>query len=241
VAGCGGRGAVAVVFQAWAGLDEDVADGAGADLEQFAEDLACADFPLVEDGGEDSLGVGDLLSEDAASGPGEPFTAAPLVAEAFEAGGLERGKPLAPRSSGSTNANCPVSKKTAFRAAAALILATAAPVGSMSSASAANAPVSHPRIEVHFDIAAGQQPENLVINSDGSVDLVFARSHQIAMITHDGRTHVLATLPAPADGGVNKSLRNRGPDLDVPANSLVSRDRRILGYICTLHIKEKFR
>ena len=92
VAGCGGCGVVAVVFQERAGLDEGVADGAGADLEQFAKSLACADFPLVEDGGEDSLGVGDLLLEDAASGSGESFAAASLVAEAFEVGGLEWGE-----------------------------------------------------------------------------------------------------------------------------------------------------
>lgn len=67
------------MFQEWAGLDEGVADGAGADVEQFAEGLACADFPLVEDRG-----------EDAASGSGESFTTASLVTEAFEAGGLER-------------------------------------------------------------------------------------------------------------------------------------------------------
>jgi hypothetical protein len=42
--------------------------------------------------GEDPLGVGDLLSEDAASGAGESFAAASLIAEAFEAGGLEHGE-----------------------------------------------------------------------------------------------------------------------------------------------------
>ena len=85
---------VAAVFQEWAGLDESVADRVGADFKQFAEDLPCADFPLVEDGSEDPLGIGDLLSEGAASGFGESFTAASLIAEAFEAGGLERGESL---------------------------------------------------------------------------------------------------------------------------------------------------
>jgi hypothetical protein len=94
VAGWGGCGVAAVVFQEWAGLDEGVADGAGADFEQIGQHLPCADFALVEDGGEDSLGVGDLLLEDAAAGSGEPFTTASLIAEAFEAGGLERGESL---------------------------------------------------------------------------------------------------------------------------------------------------
>jgi sugar lactone lactonase YvrE len=105
-----------------------------------------------------------------------------------------------------------VSKKTVLRTATAFILATAALTGSMSSASAAAAPVSHPRIEVHFDLAAGQQPENLVIDPDGSVDLVFARSHEIAKITRDGRTHVLATLPAPADGFAIAAGLVKAPD-----------------------------
>jgi hypothetical protein len=74
--------------------------------------------------------------------------------------------------------------------------------GSATPASAASRPLSHPRIVAHFDLAAGQQPENLLVEPNG-VDLVFARSLQVVRIGKDHRPRVLATLPAPTDGGVN--------------------------------------
>jgi hypothetical protein len=74
---------------------------------------------------------------------------------------------------------------------------------SAASATAATAPVSNPRIQVHFDLAAGQQPENIAFEPDGSVDLVLAGSYQLANVNRRGETRVLATLPTPADGGVN--------------------------------------
>jgi len=70
------------------------------------------------------------------------------------------------------------------------------------SASAAPSAVSHPRIVAHFDVATGQQPENILVEP-GGVDLVFSRSFQVVRIGQDRRVRVLATLPTPADGGVN--------------------------------------
>jgi hypothetical protein len=75
-------------------------------------------------------------------------------------------------------------------------------LGSAAPASAASRPLSHPRIVAHFDVATGQQPENILVEP-GGVDLVFARSLQVVWIGKDRRLRVLATLPAPADGGVN--------------------------------------
>ncbi|WP_371494621.1 hypothetical protein OG871_05655 [Kitasatospora sp. NBC_00374] len=62
-------------------------------------------------------------------------------------------------------------------------------------------PLSHVRIANHFDLAAGQMPENIALLPDGTANVTFAGSRQIAQITPGGSTRILATLPAPADGG----------------------------------------
>ncbi|GLY49814.1 hypothetical protein [Lentzea sp. NBRC 102530] len=64
---------------------------------------------------------------------------------------------------------------------------------------AATAPLSHARIVAHFDLAAGQLPESAVPAPLGAVDVVFAVSRQVARISADGTTRVLATLPAPVE------------------------------------------
>ncbi|GLY33949.1 hypothetical protein [Kineosporia sp. NBRC 101731] len=66
-------------------------------------------------------------------------------------------------------------------------------------AQAATAPLSDATVKTHFDLAAGQTPENITPDRNGSVDVTFALSHQVARISASGRTTVLATLPAPAD------------------------------------------
>ncbi|MFJ5926131.1 hypothetical protein ACIQF6_26330 [Kitasatospora sp. NPDC092948] len=88
--------------------------------------------------------------------------------------------------------------------AAATVLAMT-PTGSASAATAAGpvAGVSHARVAAHFDLAAGQTAENITVEPDGSADVTFSVSHQIAHVTLDGRTRVLATLPTPPDGGVH--------------------------------------
>ncbi|WP_198655024.1 SMP-30/gluconolactonase/LRE family protein [Streptomyces geranii] len=67
---------------------------------------------------------------------------------------------------------------------------------------AAPNPLHHVRITNHFDLAAGQMPENIALLPDGKVNVTFAGSRQIAQITPGGNTRILATLPAPDDGGV---------------------------------------
>jgi hypothetical protein len=74
-------------------------------------------------------------------------------------------------------------------------LATAAP--------ASATPVDCAAGIVHFDLAAGRQPENVVLEPDGSAAVTFATARQVARVDRAGRTRVLATLPVPADGGVH--------------------------------------
>ncbi|MFF1444333.1 hypothetical protein [Streptomyces sp. NPDC058295] len=56
--------------------------------------------------------------------------------------------------------------------------------------------VSAPRVVAHFDLAKGQSPENIALEPDGSADLTFSTARQVANVTRQGRTRVLATLPA---------------------------------------------
>jgi hypothetical protein len=58
-----------------------------------------------------------------------------------------------------------------------------------------------PRI-VPLDLAAGQQPENIALEPDGSADLTFAYTGEIGRVTPGGRVSVLARIPVPDDGDV---------------------------------------
>ncbi|MEV7775079.1 hypothetical protein [Kitasatospora sp. NPDC086791] len=60
-------------------------------------------------------------------------------------------------------------------------------------------PLSDPRIVAHFDLAQGQQPENIALEPDGSADLTLSFARQIGRVDTDGHLTVLATLPAPAN------------------------------------------
>lgn len=71
------------------------------------------------------------------------------------------------------------------------------------SAAAATGPLAEPRIAAHFDLARGQMPENIALEPDGTADVTFAAARQVAAVSTTGATRVLATLPAPADGGVH--------------------------------------
>jgi sugar lactone lactonase YvrE len=72
-----------------------------------------------------------------------------------------------------------------------------------SHAADAGSPVSRARVIDRFDGAKGQLPENITLEPDGAVDLTFAAAHQVARVTPDGTVAILATLPAPADGGIH--------------------------------------
>lgn len=83
---------------------------------------------------------------------------------------------------------------------AAAILA----VGPLSAvpARAACPPVSDPRILVHLNLKAGQQPESLTFEPDGSADLTFAFVARVARVTRHGQISPVAQLPVPANGNV---------------------------------------
>jgi hypothetical protein len=102
--------------------------------------------------------------------------------------------------------------KLSVSAASAAIIAAAAAAGLIPGpASAASAPLSGARIAVHFDLAAGQTPENIALAPGGAEDVTFAIARQVAEISAAGAIRILATLPLPADGGVNT------PVLGLPA------------------------
>jgi sugar lactone lactonase YvrE len=70
-------------------------------------------------------------------------------------------------------------------------------------ASSATFPLCSTRIVQHFDLDKGQTPESIVLAPNGTAYVAFAKARQIAEISPSGTTRILATLPAPADGGVN--------------------------------------
>ncbi|SFW68760.1 hypothetical protein [Amycolatopsis australiensis] len=51
-------------------------------------------------------------------------------------------------------------------------------------------------------LAAGQQPENIALEPDGSADLTFAWTGEIGRVTPGGQVGVIARIPVPADGDV---------------------------------------
>lgn len=59
------------------------------------------------------------------------------------------------------------------------------------------------RIAVHFDLEKKQTPENIVLSPDGTAYVTFAAARQVAQVTRQGTTRILATMPAPMDGGVD--------------------------------------
>jgi sugar lactone lactonase YvrE len=91
-------------------------------------------------------------------------------------------------------------------AAVSAVLLTAAPASAspalVASAAAADADGVFPvGFTAHFDLSAGQTPENVAAEPDGSLNITFALARQVARVDPAGRTRILATLPAPADGG----------------------------------------
>jgi hypothetical protein len=78
----------------------------------------------------------------------------------------------------------------------AVVIGLTAPVTS----AVADVGVSAPRILVHFSLPAGQQPENIAVEDDGTADLTFAFTGQVVRVTGDGVIHPLASLPAAPAG-----------------------------------------
>ncbi|XVS66526.1 SMP-30/gluconolactonase/LRE family protein [Actinosynnema sp. CA-299493] len=84
------------------------------------------------------------------------------------------------------------------------LAATAGAVALLPAPAAADphAAVVRSRVAVHFDLASGQTPENVALAPDGTAYVTFAVARQVAAVSPAGVTRILATLPAPADGGV---------------------------------------
>ncbi|MFF5145489.1 hypothetical protein ACFY6U_38250 [Streptomyces sp. NPDC013157] len=85
-------------------------------------------------------------------------------------------------------------------------------------ASSASAPLGHPRTAVHFNLAAGQTPENIALARHGNQYVTFAKARQVAEVTRGGAVRILATMPLPADGGVHT------PALGFPLTVGITRD-----------------
>lgn len=81
------------------------------------------------------------------------------------------------------------------RLAGAAVAAVTVSVLASAPASGGEPERSDARVVAHFDFAAGQTPENIALERDGSADLAFAFARQIANVTPRGRTRILATLP----------------------------------------------
>lgn len=96
-----------------------------------------------------------------------------------------------------------MSKKLPWSMTSASVLAAASVALTATPASAVSAPLRDARIAAHFDLAAGQTPENVALAPGGAADVTFAAGRQIAEISPSGAVRVLATLAAPADGGVH--------------------------------------
>ncbi|MEV7043375.1 nuclear transport factor 2 family protein [Amycolatopsis sp. NPDC051061] len=76
--------------------------------------------------------------------------------------------------------------------------------------------IAETRIQTRLDLNAGQTPENLTVEPDGSTDVSFAKSRQVARIAQDGSVRVLATLPRPAGG-------DHAPGTGFPATTGITR------------------
>jgi hypothetical protein len=80
----------------------------------------------------------------------------------------------------------------------------AAVIGLSASGVSANAGVlvSAPQVLDHFSLPAGQQPENIALEPNGTADLTFAFIGQVVSVTAGGTITPLASLPAaPAGAG----------------------------------------
>lgn len=97
------------------------------------------------------------------------------------------------------------SKHVVFTSLGALLIATSALFAS-NAASAATQPLSNPGFIAHFDLAEGQNAENLTVLRDDDVDVTLALAHQVAQVTPSGAVRIIATMPMPPDGGVNTPL-----------------------------------
>jgi len=92
-------------------------------------------------------------------------------------------------------------KAAMFTAAAAVAIA-----GVLTGvAEGATAPVSAPRVVAHFNLGAGQTPEDFALAPDGAADVSFAYADEVARVTRGGNTQIIGQLPKTGDCPVIKA------------------------------------
>jgi hypothetical protein len=91
---------------------------------------------------------------------------------------------------------------TAFSTGPAPAAGAGAPAATVQARSTTPDQAVRSRIAVHFDLAKGEMPENIALSPQGTAYLTFAAARQVAAVTPAGTVRVLATMAAPADGGV---------------------------------------
>ncbi|MFI6147132.1 hypothetical protein [Streptomyces sp. NPDC051109] len=84
-------------------------------------------------------------------------------------------------------------------ALALLVAAPAAATPKPPQSPDASLSLKDPRILAHFDFEAGQTPENIALEPDGSADLTLALARQVVRVDRHGGKRILATLPDVAD------------------------------------------
>jgi len=94
-------------------------------------------------------------------------------------------------------------RRTAITTAWASVALTALGMLSAGQASATTPSRLTSHIDVRFDLAKGQLPENIVLEPDGTADITLAAARQVVSVTPAGAVQVLATMPLAPDGGKN--------------------------------------
>ena len=89
--------------------------------------------------------------------------------------------------------------RRAYRLAAAAIIWLSV-LATPASALANDLRVTGAHIVVHFSLQAGQQPENIALEPDGSADLTFSGAAQIARVNRRGDVRIIAQLPVSTRG-----------------------------------------
>ncbi|MGD0981566.1 MAG: hypothetical protein ABR946_08805 [Solirubrobacteraceae bacterium] len=92
-----------------------------------------------------------------------------------------------------------VPSRAALGAAVTIGVLAALPISTQASAP----PVESAQTFVLFNIAEGQLPENMAPAPHGALDVALNGAGEVAQLSATGKLKVLATLPTPADGGVN--------------------------------------
>lgn len=97
-------------------------------------------------------------------------------------------------------------QRMAIAAAVACVLVSSTAVAA---AATCDVTVSHPHVVAHLDENAGQTPEDVAVEPDGSADISFSAAGQVARLTPSGQVQVLGQLPRTGNcpvGGAPASL-----------------------------------